>query len=299
MRHRSKSSSDNNQLLTNVSDLVSDLYLIIAGEARQSVPAGDSQLYSKTACQGTEVSLSCPAEASISLVRAVWGRYSLAICNSGARDFLQMLRSTTCGDRVTPLSIITDRCQGKAQCHLLADTTVFGDPCPGVEEFLEVQFKCVETPRLEMVRRPEFADRKIAELWADNKILNLDQILFEELRAERVPITEASLTDVPERDGDVEMKRRSGERSSVMVVATVCLLLLPLIIVLTILILRTNSDKKSSCQIQPSHTACLSKPNLLFCRLESQSGGMTRKFSSEPSLVAHTCLLDSSLARFS
>ena len=124
------------------------------------------------------------------------------------------------------------------------------------------------------------------------------QILFEELRAERVPITEASLTDVSERDGDVEMKR-SGERSSVMVVATVCLLLLPLIIVLTILILRTNSDKKSSCQIQPSHTACLSKPNLLFCRLESQSGGMTRKFSSEPSLVAHNCLLDSSLARFS
>lgn len=260
----------------------------------------DSDLHHQTACQGTEVSLSCHGEARISLVRAVWGRYSLAICNSGARDFLQMLRSTTCGDRVTPLQLMRERCEGEAHCSLLADTAVLGDPCPGVEEFLEVQFKCVET-----ARRPEFPDNRIAHLWSDNK--QIDEIIFEELpvmtRADtRIPITEASTAELYQRDPEEFFtERRSEERRTLMIVATVCLLMLPVIIVLTVLILRTNNEKKSSCEIHHSQLASLSKPNLLFCRLEAGGRGGLRKFSSEPSLVAHNCLLDSSssLLRYS
>ena len=136
----------------------------------------DSGVLSVTACSGQSLSLSCPAQAEISLVRAVWGRFSLAICNSEPRgDFLQMLRSTTCGDTTTPLNIISTQCQGRTQCQVEADNTVFGDPCPGVQEFLEVQFECVQPTKLEMIKRPEFADKKIANLWADEKNINIDQ----------------------------------------------------------------------------------------------------------------------------
>ena len=135
----------------------------------------DSGVLSVTACSGQSVSLTCQGRGEISLVRAVWGRFSLAICNSGVRgDFIHMLKSTTCGDTVTPLNILSIQCQGQTQCQVKADNTVFGDPCPGVQEFLEVQYECLEPPKLE---RPEFADKKIANLWADEKNINIEPLI--------------------------------------------------------------------------------------------------------------------------
>ena len=263
----------------------------------------DSGVLSVTACSGQSVSLSCPAQGQISLVRAVWGRFSLAICNSGARDFLEMLRSTTCGDTTTPLNIISSQCQGQTQCQVQADNKVFGDPCPGVEEFLEVQFQCLEPTKLE-IKRPEFADKKIANLWSDEKNINIEEIILEELslsskQESRIPITEASLPEAAVRRGEADFswRLRSEESKMVWIVGTACLLMVPLILLLTVMILKTNNKKKTTCQIQH-----LSKPNMMFCRLENGSGNIsTRKFSSEPSLVAHNCLLDSStsLLRYS
>ena len=253
-------------------------------------------LRSLTACSGHSVSLSCPAGGEISVVRAVWGRFSLAICNSGARgDFLQMLKSTTCGDTLTPLNVISAKCQGATQCQVEADNSVFGDPCPGVEEFLEVQFECLTPPKLEMIKRPEFADEKIANLWTDEKNINIDQIILEELRVvseqeNRIPITEATFPEAVRRgEDDLSWRLRSEETRMVWIVGTACVLMLPLILLLTVMILKTNKKKKTTCQIQH-----LSKPNMMFCRLETGPGNITRKFSSEPSLMAHNCLLDSS-----
>ena len=259
-------------------------------------------MFSETACQASEVTLRCPGQGKIRLVRAVWGRYSLAICNSGRNNFLDMLSSTTCGDTVTPLQVIKGRCQGENHCKVLADSSVFGDPCPGVEEFLEVQFKCMENPKKEMVRRPKFSDNQIADLWADDQNIKIDQRMFERLSLvsqadSRIPVTEASVAEALGRRGE-ENREVDGERSIVVIVATVCLLMLPIILLLTVMILRTNSGKKSSCRIQHSQLSCPSKPNMIFCRLEAERANMTRKFSSEPSLVAHNCLIDSSTSLF-
>ena len=178
-----------------------------------------------------------------------------------------------------------------------ADNTVFGDPCPGVQEFLEVQFECVQPTKLEMIKRPEFADKKIANLWADEKNINIDQIILEDLSVisdyeNRIPITEATFPETADRRGEADLSwsPRSEETRMVWVVGTACVLMLPLILLLTVMILKTNNKKKkTTCHIQH-----LAKPNMMFCRLESGAANKTRKFSSEPSLVAHNCLLDSS-----
>ena len=292
-------------MLTNLSgEHLANYLLILGGGQRsgESVAPADPGVRSVTACSGQSVSLSCQAGAQISLVRAVWGRFSLAICNSGVRggNFLQMLKSTTCGDTVTPLQIISSHCQGQNHCQVEADNSVFGDPCP-VEEFLEVQFHCLEPPKQEMIKRPEFSDKKIANLWADDKNINIEQIILEELslsrkHENRIPITEASLPEVRLGEDDFPWRLRSEESKMVWIVGTACVLMLPLILLLTVMILKTNTKKKTTCHIQH-----LSKPNMMFCRLENGAGNCTRKFSSEPSLVAHNCLLDSSasLLRYS
>ena len=286
--------------LTNISGEHLADYLIIAGGGQSLAPA-DSGVLSVTACSGQSVSLTCQGRGEISLVRAVWGRFSLAICNSGVRgDFIHMLKSTTCGDTVTPLNILSIQCQGQTQCQVNADNTVFGDPCPGVQEFLEVQYECLEPPKLE---RPEFADKKIANLWADEKNINIEQIILEELSVSndhqnRIPITEPNFPEAVGRRGEADFswRLRSEETRLVWIVGTACILMLPLILLLTVMILKTNNKKKTTCHIQH-----LAKPNMMFCRLESGAGSITRKFSSEPSLVAHNCLLDSStsLLRYS
>ena len=41
-------------------------------------------------------------------------------------------------------SIVQQRCNGKSRCKVFAKDAVFGDPCPGISKFLEIEFNCVK-----------------------------------------------------------------------------------------------------------------------------------------------------------
>ena len=48
-------------------------------------------------------------------------------------------------------SLVADICREKSSCKFLVDDTVFGDPCFGLEEFLDVEYSCVEGLKIQLV----------------------------------------------------------------------------------------------------------------------------------------------------
>lgn len=88
-------------------------------------------------CQGQEGYIQCGPEKAIRILSAVYGRQSDVICPS------HHVGSLTCH---APSS--TDHakwsCNGYRRCSLFADSSVFGEPCSGVNKYLEVSFHCVD-----------------------------------------------------------------------------------------------------------------------------------------------------------
>ena len=54
------------------------------------------------------------------------------------------IRSLALGCKADVTSLVVDMCKDKTLCTFLVDDTVFGDPCFGLEEFLAVEYSCVE-----------------------------------------------------------------------------------------------------------------------------------------------------------
>jgi len=92
------------------------------------------------ACQDETLKISCLDEYSVKVVRANYGRFSIAICNDvGRADF-----SVNCHSPGT-LNILQQRCDGKPSCEAFANSTDFPvgtDPCPSTVKYLEAQFFC-------------------------------------------------------------------------------------------------------------------------------------------------------------
>lgn len=88
-------------------------------------------------CQGQEGYIQCGPGKAIRILSAVYGRLSDVICPS------HHVGSLTCR---APSS--TDHakwsCNGYRRCSLFADSSVFGEPCSGVNKYLEVSFHCVD-----------------------------------------------------------------------------------------------------------------------------------------------------------
>lgn len=92
---------------------------------------------SSVLCQGQEGYIQCGPGKAIRILSAVYGRLSDVICPS------HHVGSLTCR---APSS--TDHakwsCNGYRRCSLFADSSVFGEPCSGVNKYLEVSFHCVD-----------------------------------------------------------------------------------------------------------------------------------------------------------
>ena len=103
------------------------LFAVVAGGERRT----------KYGCEGSSLELECEEGAVISLVRANYGRFSIAICNAhGNTDW-----SVNCMSPRT-LRVIRARCQGAQTCQVPVDSTIFGDPCPGTYKYIEVHYSC-------------------------------------------------------------------------------------------------------------------------------------------------------------
>ncbi|CAG0888741.1 unnamed protein product [Darwinula stevensoni] len=107
-------------------------------DGRLEGPDGERPEYRTAyACEGSTLSLECEAGHVIHLIRANYGRFSIAVCNDhGNTDW-----SVSCTSPRS-LNILNERCGSVSECTLHVSSEIFGDPCPGTHKYIEVHFSC-------------------------------------------------------------------------------------------------------------------------------------------------------------
>ncbi|KAI8518003.1 hypothetical protein Bbelb_040200 [Branchiostoma belcheri] len=90
------------------------------------------------ACKYGTVQLSCVDGETLLIMAANYGRTSTLYSGCGC----WITCRTDCRS-VNSLAVVRATCQGNEQCTVLAKNDVFGDPCPGLQKYLEVSYRCI------------------------------------------------------------------------------------------------------------------------------------------------------------
>ncbi|KAM6972556.1 adhesion G protein-coupled receptor L1-like [Aplochiton taeniatus] len=104
--------------------------------SRAAMPFG--LLRRELACEGYPIELRCPGSDVVMVETANYGRTDDKICDA---DPFQM-ENTQCY-LPDALKIMSQRCNNRTQCVVVAGVDVFPDPCPGTYKYLEIQYECV------------------------------------------------------------------------------------------------------------------------------------------------------------
>uniref|UniRef100_A0A3B5MIJ0 Adhesion G protein-coupled receptor L1-like n=1 Tax=Xiphophorus couchianus TaxID=32473 RepID=A0A3B5MIJ0_9TELE len=112
------------------------LSLTPAAMSRAAMPFG--LLRRELACEGYPIELRCPGSDVVMVETANYGRTDDKICDA---DPFQM-ENTQCY-LPDALKIMSQRCNNRTQCVVVAGVDVFPDPCPGTYKYLEIQYECV------------------------------------------------------------------------------------------------------------------------------------------------------------
>uniref|UniRef100_A0A452J6Q6 Uncharacterized protein n=1 Tax=Gopherus agassizii TaxID=38772 RepID=A0A452J6Q6_9SAUR len=106
------------------------------GLSRAGLPFG--LVRRELACEGYPIELRCPGSDVIMVENANYGRTDDKICDA---DPFQM-ENVQCY-LPDAFKIMSQRCNNRTQCVVVAGSDAFPDPCPGTYKYLEVQYDCV------------------------------------------------------------------------------------------------------------------------------------------------------------
>ncbi|XP_061079086.1 adhesion G protein-coupled receptor L1 isoform X2 [Conger conger] len=104
--------------------------------SRSAMPFG--LMRRELACEGYPIELRCPGSDVIMIETANYGRTDDKICDA---DPFQM-ENVQCY-LPDAFKIMSQRCNNRTQCVVVAGSDVFPDPCPGTYKYLEIQYECV------------------------------------------------------------------------------------------------------------------------------------------------------------
>ncbi|CAB1334487.1 unnamed protein product, partial [Coregonus sp. 'balchen'] len=90
-------------------------------------------------CEGSDVLLECD-DGTIQIHSANYGRRDQLVCSFNHPD--NQLANTNCLNQSTTASKLSERCDGKSQCDVLASNSLYGDPCVGTYKYLDVAYNC-------------------------------------------------------------------------------------------------------------------------------------------------------------
>ncbi|XP_043259222.1 latrophilin Cirl-like isoform X4 [Colletes gigas] len=101
------------------------------------------------ACEGKTLLIECGEGKLIHLIRANYGRYSIAICNEhGNTDWSVNCMSTK------SYRVLNSECNNQQNCSIVASMSQFGDPCPNTHKYLEAHYRCVSAATTTTTSRP-------------------------------------------------------------------------------------------------------------------------------------------------
>ena len=227
-------------------------------------------------------------------------RFFLGSIYENIPDLEEKMR--TCADQIVSQQILKAECQGQRTCKVEVNAETFGDPCEGLDEFLEVQFQCIQQEKYS--NEPRFKDHNIASMWNDfDSTPFFNKIIFEKIELvnipRRVPITESPTvnTFMELKDERTPSKTNAPNESQqiIMISTMTCFFMLPIIVTLTIIIIRSKSSShQQTHEIREVQYPCLVRtgPSMgvksIFIKQDSSK---SKKFYSEPNLIRHQCLL--------
>ncbi|RNA41242.1 rhamnose-binding lectin-like [Brachionus plicatilis] len=88
-------------------------------------------------CNNGQVYLHCSSNHIIKILSAYYGLHTSTVCANHSSNY-----SLTCFNKDT-LEKIKHLCDNKKYCLISASTRYFGDPCPGVDKQMVVQYQCI------------------------------------------------------------------------------------------------------------------------------------------------------------
>ncbi|KAI8521387.1 hypothetical protein Bbelb_011410 [Branchiostoma belcheri] len=90
-------------------------------------------------CERQGDTLSCDGGKVIEVVAATYGRSDPNICTN------RPISNTDCS-AAGVLQKVKTSCDGQTDCRVTASNSVFGDPCSGVQKYLELTYNCIQAP---------------------------------------------------------------------------------------------------------------------------------------------------------
>ncbi|XP_075459606.1 adhesion G protein-coupled receptor L3 isoform X9 [Ascaphus truei] len=107
-----------------------------AGFSRAPIPM--AVVRRELSCESYPIELRCPGTDVIMIESANYGRTDDKICDSDPAQ-MENIRCYL----PDAYKIMSQRCNNRTQCAVVAGPDVFPDPCPGTYKYLEVQYECV------------------------------------------------------------------------------------------------------------------------------------------------------------
>lgn len=168
--------------------LVAAVIGLMSGPA-DSLPPSAPNYETKIACEGNQLQLSCEEGTKINLIRANFGRFSISICNTQGN----LEWSVNCMARRS-FRVIQEVCGNRSDCLLFASAAYFGDPCPGVNKYLEVHYQCLPESNM----KPAATERRtIAKSFNPQKPQRKQPVLLSGVRTDSASEPAAAGRGVP------------------------------------------------------------------------------------------------------
>ncbi|KAM7157762.1 adhesion G protein-coupled receptor L3 isoform 4-T6 [Molossus nigricans] len=109
-----------------------------AARAFSRAPIPMAVVRRELSCESYPIELRCPGTDVIMIESANYGRTDDKICDSDPAQ-MENIRCYL----PDAYKIMSQRCNNRTQCAVVAGPDVFPDPCPGTYKYLEVQYECV------------------------------------------------------------------------------------------------------------------------------------------------------------
>ncbi|XP_040178481.1 adhesion G protein-coupled receptor L3 isoform X4 [Rana temporaria] len=114
------------------------MLLITLTHAFSRAPIPMAVVRRELSCESYPIELRCPGTDVIMIESANYGRTDDKICDSDPAQ-MENIRCYL----PDAYKIMSQRCNNRTQCAVVAGPDVFPDPCPGTYKYLEVQYECV------------------------------------------------------------------------------------------------------------------------------------------------------------
>jgi len=137
---------------------------------------------SVTVCDGVLKEIQCPPAENIHVLQGFYGKWRNHDCKGERADPDNL---PTCRqERSKTLGIVRDLCHGQNTCTLVADKSVYGQPCPDNKAYLYMTFFCMKNGQ-KLVHHKSHDQKEVVTVPSHGYIVREEKVRWEEERRKK------------------------------------------------------------------------------------------------------------------